>query len=158
MQTHSRSTMKRNNKKSIRSHVDRILRSGFLSNDDSLLLKNTLELMKILSKIKKFVIQCSSIKIFYNYNYYFSNSVQNQINLQGRDREDEFGCVNKNDHYYPELHFLNNRLELLINQKNHCKILQIFNLILYLLIKFYFRFNQNWAIIRKVLQSHSTKS
>ncbi|XP_025408491.1 uncharacterized protein LOC112682182, partial [Sipha flava] len=93
MQTHSRSVMKRIKKKPIRSHVERILRSGFLSNEDSLLLKNTLELMKILSKIK---------------------NVQNQINVQKREWEDEFGCANKNDK-----HFLNNRLELLINQKNH---------------------------------------
>lgn len=118
--------MKWNKKKSIRNHVDRILRSELLSNDDSLLLKNTLELMKILSKIKTFVFKCISVRIFYNYNYYL-NSVQTQINIQTRVREDELGCANKNDKHYPDIHFLNNRLELLINQKNHCKFLQIFN-------------------------------
>lgn len=54
MPTHSRSPVKRNKKKSIKNHVDRVLKSDFLSNQDSLLLKNTLELMKILSKIKRF--------------------------------------------------------------------------------------------------------
>jgi hypothetical protein len=107
--------MKRIKKKPIRSHVERILRSGFLSNEDSLLLKNTLELMKILSKIKKCVLKCNLYKYFIIVNYYLS-SVQNQINVQKREWEDEFGCANKNDK-----HFLNNRLELLINQKNHCK-------------------------------------
>ncbi|CAH1725801.1 unnamed protein product [Aphis gossypii] len=74
MQIHSKSTIKRTKNKSIKIHVERVLKSGFLSNEESLLLKNTLELMKILSKIK---------------------SVQNQINIQRRSREDEFGCENE---------------------------------------------------------------
>lgn len=57
MEIHSRSTIKRTKNKSIKSHVERVLKSGFLSNEESLLLKNTLELMKILSKIKKFVLK-----------------------------------------------------------------------------------------------------
>lgn len=56
MPTHLKSSMKRNKKKSIRSHVDTVLQTGFLSIEDSLLLQNTLELMKILLKIKKFVL------------------------------------------------------------------------------------------------------
>lgn len=56
MHTHPRSSIKRNKKKSIRSHVEMIFKSGFLSDEDNLLLQNTLELMKILSKIKKFVL------------------------------------------------------------------------------------------------------
>lgn len=56
MHTHPRSLLKRNKKKSIRSHVEMIFKSGFLSNEDNLLLQNTLELMKILSKIKRFVL------------------------------------------------------------------------------------------------------
>ncbi|XP_026822010.1 putative uncharacterized protein DDB_G0282133 isoform X2 [Rhopalosiphum maidis] len=98
MQIHSRSTIKRTKNKSIKGHVERILKSGFLSNEESLLLKNTLELMKILSKIK---------------------SIQNQINIQRRCREDEFSCENgKTSKRLSELHFLNNRLEQLVNQKN----------------------------------------
>lgn len=70
MQTHPRTSMKRNKKKSIRSHVEMIFNSGFLSNEDNLLLQNTLELMKILSKIKRFVlaynligVTCSTIAV-----------------------------------------------------------------------------------------------
>ncbi|XP_022167812.1 uncharacterized protein LOC111031968 isoform X2 [Myzus persicae] len=99
MQIHSRTTMKQTKTKSIKNHVERVLKSGFLSNEESLLLKNTLELMKILSKIK---------------------NVQNQINIHRRNREDEFGCENeKNNKRFSELHFLNNRLEQLSNQKNN---------------------------------------
>ncbi|VVC29075.1 Rho GTPase-activating protein domain,Rho GTPase activation protein [Cinara cedri] len=99
MPTHSRSSMKRTKKKSIRSHVERVLKSEFLSNQDSLLLQNTLELMKILSKIK---------------------SVQSQINIHRRNWENKFGCENENaDKNFPDLHFLNNRLEQLANQKNN---------------------------------------
>lgn len=99
MLTHSSSPMKRIKKKSIKSHVENVLKSGFLSNEDSLLLQDTLELMKILSKIK---------------------SVQNQINIHRKTWEDEFGCKNEDvDKQIPELHFLNNRLELLGNQKNN---------------------------------------
>lgn len=98
MQIHSKSTIKRTKNKSIKIHVERVLKSGFLSNEESLLLKNTLELMKILSKIK---------------------SVQNQINIQRRSREDEFICENeKTNKRLPEFYFLNNRLEQLANQKN----------------------------------------
>ncbi|XP_015369043.1 PREDICTED: uncharacterized protein LOC107165363 isoform X2 [Diuraphis noxia] len=99
MQIHSKTTMKQTKNKSIKNHVERVLKSGFLSNEESLLLKNTLELMKILSKIK---------------------SVQNQINIHRRNREDEFGSENeKTNKRFSELHFLNNRLELLANQKNN---------------------------------------
>lgn len=66
MPTHSRSIIKHNKKKSIRSHVERVLKSGFLSNEDSLLLQNTLELMKILSKMKKFVFLCNSLKFIHD--------------------------------------------------------------------------------------------
>ncbi|KAL5244145.1 hypothetical protein ACI65C_011555, partial [Semiaphis heraclei] len=98
-QIHSRTTMKRTKNKSIKNHVERVLKSGFLSNEESLLLKNTLELMKILSKIK---------------------SVQNQINIHRRNKEDEFSCENeKTNKRFSELHFLNNRLEQLANQKNN---------------------------------------
>lgn len=99
MPTHFKSIMKRNKKKSIRSHVERVLKSGILSNEDSLLLQNTLELMKILSKLK---------------------SVQNQINIQRRNWEGAFGCESEDTNkHFPELHFLNNRLEQLVNQKNN---------------------------------------
>ncbi|CAI6344929.1 unnamed protein product [Macrosiphum euphorbiae] len=99
MQIHSRTTMKKPKNKSIKNHVERVLKSGFLSNEESLLLKNTLELMKILSKIK---------------------SVQNQINIHRRHREDEFGCENeKTNKRFSDLHFLNNRLEQLASQKNN---------------------------------------
>lgn len=54
----------------------------------------------------------------------FFFSVQNQINIHRRNREDEFGCENeKNNKRFSELHFLNNRLEQLSNQKNNCKLL-----------------------------------
>lgn len=72
-------------------------------------------------------------------NYYLS-SVQNQINIQTKEWEDEFGYANRNNKY-----FLDNRLELLINQKNHCKFFKYF--ILYLLIYLCYRFNQNWTFI-----------
>ncbi|XP_060863413.1 uncharacterized protein LOC132939977 isoform X2 [Metopolophium dirhodum] len=99
MQIHSRTTTKRPKNKSIKNHVERVLKSGFLSNEESLLLKNTLELMKILSKIK---------------------SVQNQINIHRKNREDEFGFENeKTNKRFSELHFLNNRLEQLASQKNN---------------------------------------
>lgn len=64
MPTHFKSTVKRNKKKSVKSHVDKILISGFLSNEDSLLLQNTLELMKILSKIKRYFIRVLFLKMF----------------------------------------------------------------------------------------------
>lgn len=99
MQIHPRSTRKQTKNKSIKSHVEKVLKSGFLSNEESLLLKNTLELMKILSKIK---------------------SIQIQINIQMKNREDEFGCeYKKTNKRFSELHFLNNRLEQLVNQKNN---------------------------------------
>jgi len=62
MQIHSRSAMKQTKNKSIKIHVERVLKSEFLSNEEGLLLKNTLELMKILSKIKRFLL---------NYNNHF---------------------------------------------------------------------------------------
>lgn len=52
--THSRSIIKRNKKRSIKNNAEKILKSGFLSNEDSSLLKNTLELMKLLSKVKRY--------------------------------------------------------------------------------------------------------
>lgn len=55
MPTHSRSNMKKNKNKSIKTRMERILKLGLLSNEDSLLLQNTLELMKILSKIKRLI-------------------------------------------------------------------------------------------------------
>jgi len=64
MQIHSRTTMKKPKNKSIKNHVERVLKSGFLSNEESLLLKNTLELMKILSKIKRFVPEYNHITFF----------------------------------------------------------------------------------------------
>lgn len=64
MPTHLKSSVKRNKKKSIKSHVDTVIQTGFLSFEDSILLQNTLELMKILSKIKKFVLM-----------YYSNNNV-----------------------------------------------------------------------------------
>lgn len=67
MLTHSRSIIKRNKKKSIRSHLEKVLKSGFLSNEDSLLLQNTLELMKILSKMKRFVFSYNSLNYLYWY-------------------------------------------------------------------------------------------
>jgi len=67
MQIHSKSTMKRTKNKSIKIHVERVLKSGFLSNEESLLLKNTLELMKILSKIKRFLLNYNNnLKISIN--------------------------------------------------------------------------------------------
>jgi len=62
MQIHPRTTMKQTKNKSIKNHVERTLKSGFLSNEESLLLKNTLDLMKILSKIKRFVLKYNNIK------------------------------------------------------------------------------------------------
>lgn len=58
--------MKKPKNKSIKNHVERVLKSGFLSNEESLLLKNTLELMKILSKIKRFIPEYNHIKFFFN--------------------------------------------------------------------------------------------
>lgn len=49
-------TTKEPEKKSIQNHAKRVLKSGLLSNEDGLLLQNTLELMKILSKIKRYVL------------------------------------------------------------------------------------------------------
>lgn len=48
--------MKRNKNKSIKTRMERVLKLGLLSNEDSLLLQSTLELMKILSKIKRLVL------------------------------------------------------------------------------------------------------
>lgn len=127
MPTHSRSIIKRNKKMSIRSHVERVLKSGILSNEDSLLLQNTLELMKILSKLKRFVFPCNSPEIVHSVMvkitcWFFS--VQNQINIQRRNWEDAFGCESEDTNkHFPELHFLNNRLEQLVNQKNNCVFL-----------------------------------
>lgn len=64
MQMHSKTIMKRPKNKSIKYHVDRVLKSGFLSNEENLLLKNTLELMKILSKIKRFVLKFNHVQFF----------------------------------------------------------------------------------------------
>lgn len=59
MATHSRSIVKQTKKKSIKQHVKNVLQSGFLSNEESVLLQNTLELMKILSKIKRYIIKAT---------------------------------------------------------------------------------------------------
>lgn len=63
----------------------------------------------------------------YNFFKYFNSyfcSVQNQINIHRRNREDEFDCDNeKTNKRFSELHFLNNRLEQLASQKNNCKLL-----------------------------------
>lgn len=61
--------------------------------------------------------------MFLNLNSSFF-SVQNQINIHRRNKEDEFSCENeKTNKRFSELHFLNNRLEQLANQKNNCKFL-----------------------------------
>lgn len=128
MPTHSRSTIKRNKKKSIRNHAEKILKSGFLLKEDSLLLQNTLELMKLLSKIKRFVSLfvdnlCTHFQVYIIVIDYCNRfSVQNQINIQRRIWEDEFSSENMDakNKCPPDLHFLNNRLEQLVNQKNNC--------------------------------------
>lgn len=95
--------------------------------------------------------------MFLYFNSYFS-SVQNQINIHSRiNREHEFGCENeKTNKRFSELHFLNNRLEQLANQKNNCKFLfyskrdciSSHNIMIYLTNNnFFFRFNKNWIII-----------
>lgn len=67
-----------------------------------------------------------------DYNYCFS--VQNQIYIQRRNLEREFTENEDINKPFSELHFLNHRLEKLVNQKNNCK---------YLLNMYHFRDSNN---------------
>lgn len=39
--------------------------------------------------------------------------------------EDEIGCDNEDNKHFPELQFLNNHLEQLVNRRNNCMFLLI---------------------------------